>query len=506
MSEGLDRRVVVRNAAANLASGAAGAILAVFLPPFLVRLLDRDTFSVWALLLQIGAYTGLLNFGLQTAVGRFVAHAEARGDPQHSDKIVSTALAALGASAVLAMGIMLALATSLPSFFPDIPPALQDDAMVGLLWVGGSLALGLPFAAVSGVFTGIQRNEVAAAIIVLGRLITAGALIAVAAAGYGLVAMARVYAIVNVLTYAAQWAALLWFVPSLKVSTRKVSRGSLRELIDYSTSLTVASFAMLLVSGLDLALVARFDFPAVGAFAIGAGLANLLQGAQTVVMNAFLPVAAGMDARGDRHALIRLLLRTTRWNLLSLGVALGIFALIGRAVLTTYVGENYVAQVTTILSVLLLAAVVRLSMVPYNIVAIGTGDHRRIILGPLAEGVCNLLASTILGLRYGAIGVAWGTVVGGLVGVAFHLGHNLPRSARLGLRLDTFAAEAFIPAVVAVMPLIVVAALQGAGFLRSEGIPSIGVAAAAIAFLFLGWRVTLLSGERESIIARLKPR
>lgn len=504
MSDSLDRRVILRNAAANLASGAGGAVLAVFLPPFLVRLLDRDTYSVWVLLLQIGAYTTLLNFGLQTAVGRFVAHAEARKDPDHSDKVVSTALAMLSGSALLSGVVLVGLATLLPRFFPDIPALLEHEARIALLWVGGSLIAGLPFAAISGVFTGMQRNEVAAAIIVAGRIATAGGLIVAAASGYGLIAMAKIFALINLLTYATQWIAIRLVVPSLKLSHRHVNRGALRELIDYSTSLTVWSFAMLLVSGLDLVLVARFDFAAVGAFAIAAGLANLLQGAQTVVMNAFLPVAAALDAKGDRPALIRLLLRTTRWNLLSLGGVLAMYVLVGRPIVSAYVGSAYVDEVSAILTILLLAATIRLSMLPFNIVVLATGDHRRIILSPVLEGVSNLLASAFLGWHFGAVGIAWGTVVGGVVGVAFHLGLNLPRSVRLGLGLKTFASEALLPAVAALLPLILVAAFHSSGFFGAGKAGSTMIVVAAIGFLFLGWHIGLHPEERTSISARMR--
>jgi O-antigen/teichoic acid export membrane protein len=506
MGDVIDRRVIIRNAAANLASGAGGAVLAVFLPPFLVRILDRDSYSVWALLLQIGAYTALLNFGLQTAVGRFVAQAEARNDSRHGDKVVSTALLMLSGSAAGAGVIIVGLAALLPHLFPDIPGPLADDARTALIWVGGSLAIGLPFAAISGVFTGIQRNEIPAAIIVASRLVTAAGLIVAAGSGRGIVTMAKVFAVINLLTYAAQWAALKRFVPHLKLSRRNVGRQTFRELIDYCASLTVWSFAMLLVSGLDLVLVARFDFAAVGAFAIATGLVNLLQGAQGVIMNAFLPVAAALDAEGNRTRLINLLLRTTRWNLLCLGAAITVYALAGRLVLIGYVGLEYVQDVAAILSLLLLAATIRLSMLPYNIVAMGTGDHRRIIVGPMAEGICNLLASAFLGWHFGAIGVAWGTVVGGVVGVAFHLWLNIPRSVRLGVGLPTFAAEAFIPAMIAIAPLIVVMVLQGSGLALSGGLASIVVPTAAIGFLLLAWHVTLRADERQSIVSRLKLR
>jgi O-antigen/teichoic acid export membrane protein len=411
----------------------------------------------------------------------------------------------LSASAFLSAVVMVGLAALLPRLFPDIPAPLVHDARIALLWVGGSLAAGLPLAAISGVFTGIQRNEVAATIIVGSRVLTAVGLIWAAASGYGLVTMAKIFALINVGTYLAQWAAFRWFVPTLTVSPRKVSRDSLKELIDYCTSLTVWSFAMLLVSGLDLVLVARFDFAAVGAFAIAAGLVNLLQGVQGVIMNAFLPVAATLDAQGDRPRLVRLLLRTTRWNLLSLGIALLLYILIGRLVLAGYIGLEYLTEVAAILSILLLAATIRLSMLPYNIVVMGTGDHRRIIVGPIAEGVSNLIASAFLGWHFGAIGVAWGTVVGGVVGVTFHLALNLPRSVRLGVDVATFASGAFIPALIAVMPLMIVAILQASGVALSRPV-SMVAAVAALAFVLLAWHITLTTDERLAIVSKMRRR
>lgn len=504
MADPLDRRVLIRNAAANLAGGVAGAVLAVVLPPFLVRLLDRDTYSVWALLLQIGGYTGLLNFGLQTAVGRFIAHAEARQDFDQRDRIVSTAVALLTGSAVISVLVIFGLAALLPRFFPAIPAPLQVEAQVALLWVGGSLALGLPFTVFNGVFVGLQRNEVPAVIIVVGRLTTALGLVLAAASGHGLVAMAIVFAGINLLTYGAQWMAIRRFVPTLLVSRQSVSRDSFRELVDYCTSLTVWSFAMLLVSGLDLALVARFDFPAVGAFAIASGLLALLIGAQSAVMSVFLPAGAALDAQGNRERLGDLLLSTTRWNLLLLGAAMGAYCLLKPILLNGYVGPDYATKVAPLLDVLFLATAIRLSMLPYNMLAMGAGDHRRIILGPLAEGISNIVASVVLGWRFGAIGVAWGTVLGGTIGVAFHLGLNLPRSFRLGVPLRRFAIRAFLPATLAVFPLMMLLVIEkysirlSNGQVRAFSLMAIGV------FLILGWNIVLQPSEKKIILSKVR--
>lgn len=460
MRNPLDLRTLTRNTAANLANGAAGAVLAVVLPPFLVRMLSQDEFSLWALLLQIGGYTGLLNFGFQTVVGRFVSHAEATEDSLHRDRMVSTAIVLLLASAGLAMALIVVLAGAMPTLFPNIPAALHADARLALLLVGGSLALGLPFTAVSGVFVGLQRNEVPAAVISGGRIVTGAGLVLAAMAGQGVVGLAVVFAVVNVATYTAHWVALRRLAPRVRPSPALVDRESLREIIGYSASLSVWRIAMLMVTGLDVVIVARFDFPAAGAFAIAAGVVLLLQGAQSAVVSVLMPVSAALYARGERARLAALLFVTTRWNILAYGVAAAVLCLAGPPLIRTYVGVDYATTVAAILGVLLLGTATRQSMGPYSVFAVGTGDHTRIVVSPVVEGVVNLAASWMLAQRIGAIGVAWGTVIGGLVGVIFHLVYNLPRSERLGVTLRSFVTRAYGPAALAVTPPLALLALR----------------------------------------------
>lgn len=448
-------RVILRNVAANLASGVAGALLAVVLPPFLVRLMDRNTYSVWALLLQIGGYSGVLNFGFQTAVARYVAHASARKNSEYRDEIISTSIILLAVSAMIGIIAMVTLSAYLPFLFPAIPMYLQKFAKLALIWVGISLAVGLPFSVINGIFTGLQRNEVPAIIIIISRFFTGVGLVLAAKLGYSLVGMAVVFFGVNLMTYGIQWLSLKKILPDIQISFKKVSRSSVHELVDYCTSLTVWNMAVLLVSGLNLAIVARFDFPSVGAFAIALSLIALLQGAQGAVMNVFLPVGAALEANGDRERLSRLLIATTRWNIFTLGGGLMVYFIIGPFLLIKYVGSSYFGPVASILNVLLLGHITRLSMAPFAVLAIAAGDHRKVILSPLIEGFTNVGISLMLGARYGAIGVAWGTFIGSTAGVLLHLFMNLPRSERLGVSLRLFIKAAFLPAILALSPWLI---------------------------------------------------
>ncbi len=67
---------IAKNAAANLIRGGTAGVVAVFLPAILIRHMAQAEYSAWVLVLQVSAYCTYLDFGLQTAVGRYIAIAD----------------------------------------------------------------------------------------------------------------------------------------------------------------------------------------------------------------------------------------------------------------------------------------------------------------------------------------------------------------------------------------------------------------------------------------------
>ena len=496
----MSRRNLIKNAGANLLSGFSGAILAVVLPPLLVRTLSHDTYSAWVLILQVGAYANLLGFGLQTAVGRFVARARETADEELRDGIVSTALLILSGSALAAILALLAVSHFVPELFPKLPPSLLASTARAIPLIGGAIALGLPFSVFLGIFVGLQRNEVPAVLQIFGRtLLGTSVVVAAKVSGGDLGAMAKAYAAASLVMYGAQWLAARLLAGPMRMNPFLATKAHVRELVQYCFSLTVWSLAMLLVSGVDLMLVAWLDFPKVGAYGIAANLLMLFYGFQGAVFNVLIPETAKIQAQGGSERLVGLLVRSSRFNLLLMAaVALAYFPF--RAwMLHLYVGSAYGHDVRPILDLLLIAGIVRLSMTPYNMLAIGTGDHRRIVMSPVLEGVSNVILSILLGKWLGAIGVALGTLIGGAVGAGFHVFYNLPRSPNLPISPGSFLRQAFMRASWVFVPLLAVWGL--------EAIPSepVGRAAWAMASaLSLGLLLASLTPEERQMVPGLR--
>src|SRR5437868_3402156 len=112
---------IAKNGIANLSRGSASALVAFLLPPVLIRNMPTASYAIWVLVLQTAAYVGYLDFGLQVAIGRYIAYANERKIPQLRDSIFSTAFAGLCLAAVLSSLILFLAVIGTPRLFPEIP-------------------------------------------------------------------------------------------------------------------------------------------------------------------------------------------------------------------------------------------------------------------------------------------------------------------------------------------------------------------------------------------------
>jgi len=349
-------------------------------PPFLTRLMSTDAFGAWSRVLQLSAFVGYLDFGIQTAIGRFIAHTGESGDLEQRDRISSTSLAALSAAGVVGLLGSGVLALLLPHVFHQVPQVLLLDSRWALILVGGSLAIGLPFSVFNGIFVGLQRYEIPAAVIGASRLLSALLLVVIVRRNGNLAEMGAAVALVNLASYALQYVLYRKFAPRVRFSSHLVSRQAGRELVDYCVSLSIWTLAMLLISGLDVSFVGYFEFEKVAYYSVAVTLVIFLGGLQNALFNVMIPSTAIMQAQGNSIELGRLMITATRYGcfvLLIIGLPLILSA---HRILSIWVGPSYAVEGARILQVLTAANVVRLSAVPYVMTLIGTGNN---VLSPL---------------------------------------------------------------------------------------------------------------------------
>ena len=93
--------------------------------------------------------------------------------------------------------------------------------------------------------------------------------------------------------------------------------------------------------------------------------------------------------------------------------------------MSIWLGRDFASHSFPLLQVLLIANMVRLTFLPYATVITGVNQHNKIAIVGLAEGLINIAFSVFFGQRFGAIGVAFGTLIGAAASVLMHLSYSM---------------------------------------------------------------------------------
>jgi O-antigen/teichoic acid export membrane protein len=477
--------------------GVTSAIVAIVVPPVLIRHMQPSVYAVWVLVLQVVGYMGFIDFGLQTAVGRYVAFAEQKKDLEFRNSIFSTAFAGLSLAALIGLIAIAAISMKAGYIFPSIPRSLLKPMRIAMLVAGLSVAIGLPVSAWNGVFVGLQRYEIPASTLAMGKLLTSAGLILAALNGKSLIYMGGVVAAINFVTYTVQFGFLRCVVPQVRFRPKMISKTAIRELSQYCATLTIWSFSTFLIAGLDLILVGRFEFNAVTPYSTAAVLIAFFGGLQVSIFNVIMPHAASLFAAKQAKALGDLLLKTTRLGFLILLITGLPLIVCSFYIIKIWIGAQFAKQGSSILVILVLANMLRLISVPYSSILLGTGQQRLIIISPVMESIVNLMASVLLGMRYGAIGVAYGTLLGAFVGILFHLFYNLPRTkAYIDLSARSLIASLAGPAGVCLLPFLATVPFW---YLEISNRMAILLAALSFSILFSFYLATKTFREKNEV-------
>jgi len=192
-------------------------------------------------------------------------------------------------------------------------------------------------------------------------------------------------------------------------------------LAKYGSVLSLWTVAMLLISGLDTVIVGHYDYKDTGFYAIASSAVNVMLTVVSSVFGPLLPALSSMQAGTTPTRMGELCIKTTRYCALLLCL-LGLPLFFGAyPLLSIWVGRPYAARSAVYLQVLVVGNCIRQLAFPYVIGVVATGKQHLATISAIAEASVNVALSIWLVQKFGAIGVAVGTLVGALVSVGVHL-------------------------------------------------------------------------------------
>jgi O-antigen/teichoic acid export membrane protein len=489
---------MARNAVANLFRTGTSWVILLFLPPLLVRVLDKPTYGVWMLLLQVAAYVTVFDSGMQTAIARFVARAESLQDGFYLARLLSSAGAILVAGSLATMLVTAFASWQLNHLFREIPLSIMPQAREALLIIGLSMALTLPFSVMAGLFAGLQKNEINAFAGSLGKFTGALGTAWAAYTHKGMLAMAiwtGLGGLAQCLIYVICWNKL-----EKRDLLRPVyaERSMIREFLFFCSAMFVSQFSAILISGLDMPIVVAFDFRSAAYYAVAATLSNALVVPHGAIISTLMPVAAGRSSADKPERMGELLLKTTRFATAVLCLITLPLLLAMPLFLRLWVGPDYAIHTLTLAEILVVAQFTRLTMLPYVMVGYAAGQLSRMLYAALGEATVNLLCS-IVGVRIiGARGVAIGTLIGAVVSVLVHFFASLPRTDTIAISRQQLAWNGILKPIAHALPLLL-GTLALTRWISPPLFQLLLIVAAELVLLSLFWNFTFNAGDREQL-------
>lgn len=418
-------RTVAANSAANVTRLGFTSLISILLPAYLTHHLPVKTYSAWVLILQLSAYVGYLDFGFQAAVAKYIAEYEARHDYAGCGRCASAGLVLTIAAGILGVLLSLTLVWRVPSIFRTMPSSLYHDVRLGAMFVGVSLSASLATSAISAIFLGLQRYQIPMGITIITRLLFAAVICIAVGLHSGLAAMGAGAACVNIISGLLQIVAWRKSASHIHLSLRSVDVMMLKKMLRYCAVLGVWSMCTLFISGLDLTIVGHYSFSETAYYAIANSPTTFILMIIAALMGPLFPAASALSARRTSTEMGAVLLRATRYATITTLVTGLPLLVAGYTILRWWVGPVYAIHSVRFLRILVVANIIRQLCSPYNTMVVATARQWAATASPVAEGIVNLVSSIWLAQHLGALGVAVGTLLGSVVGVAVHFGVSM---------------------------------------------------------------------------------
>ncbi len=431
---------VLKNVITNYLRFFLGAVIAFALTPFMVHVMGDRDYGLWITVFSLTGYFGLFDQGIRPSLVRYVSREHAAGDHDALARTISSAFALYSSVGVVTMAVAVVVAMNASSWI-RVDPALHAIAPTLVLLVGASIALGFPLGVYGAVLSGLQRYDVANGIGMVIGVVRAFAFVAVLKLGGGLVELAWMSLVMNLIGHAWSWVAARRLLPGLPFGLHLVGRAHVRRIASYGGWAFIGALATNVAFQTDALVITSFLGAAlVTPFALAAGLIDNSRSLVHSAVWVLSPTASEMETLGEGDKLRALMVAGSKYSvLLAWPVLIGLM-IFGGNLLTTWVGPSY-ASASLLIIILAIPTLVALPQATASSVLFGISRHKGIVILSLLAAVLNLGLSIWWAQDVRWMAALFGTVVDpGLVGVA--MATAIPLLLLSGIATAIFACHA----------------------------------------------------------------
>jgi O-antigen/teichoic acid export membrane protein len=443
-------RGVLKNIVASWAGLVATALVSFFLTPFILRRLGSGGFGLWVLVSAFTGYYGILDFGLRSAILRYVARHAARQEWDDLVSVISTTLFAFSFLAAFVLIVTCIVAWQFTRVFHISPESIATAKLLVLI-VGAGTAAGIPLSVFGGVMEGLQQFTWIGLVQVATVALRAILIVAFLTHGFGVVTLGIISMVLNLVGYIIYTAVSFHECPHLRLRWRAARWNTLHTLLGFGVVVFWIGIAQQLRFQTDAVVIGSvLTVQAIAVFAIGSKLIAYATDAVQALAQVFTPMSSQFDAMQDMAQLRRVLIIGNRYSTFVILPISAVLLICGKSIIRVWVGPNYLAAYS-VLAILTIPTALYLAQATSPKVLYGMAQHSVLARVLFVEGVANLLLSIFFAKRLGINGVALGTAIPLACTSILFLPFHLCRVVKL--KLSDYFRQAFFYPLCASVPL-----------------------------------------------------
>jgi len=431
---------IFKNVSASWLSLSVNILVGIFLSPFILHRLGNLAYGAWVLAFSVTGYYGLFDLGIRSSIIRYVSVYTTTGNMDALRKLINTSLTAYTVIGAIAMAATMLVSAHVDSLF-HLPADFVPTARKLFLMVGGAVALGFPAGMFAGILEGMNRFYVTNLTNIVSTLLRAVLIVLALTHGYGLLTVALITVTLPLIAAGVRAAVVLRLLP-LRFSWEYVDLSAFRVIARYSSVSLITMMAYKLRFKTDEIVISTFlSVSAVTFFSNGDRLVDYAGEVVSSLAQIFLPMSGQSDAKGNRNQLRQIFIVGNRACALVIFPISATLIILGKSVITAWVGARYVAASYPVMLTLLIPSTFFLAQSASPRILYGMARHRILAWITSMEGIANLILSIVLIRHYGIIGDALGTAIPLTCTALYFYPRHLCRL--LEVRLATFLRQAY---------------------------------------------------------------
>lgn len=404
------KKTISRNIKYNAISQAFAFVITLVLFPFIVDHVGNEVYGAYLLVMTFTGYLGVLDFGVTSAVIKYVAEFIGRGDRDGAKKIISASFSFYLIIGVIAAVILLILSFSFDYIFnvEEVNKAMVQQ----LFWIAAGASLfiwaGRTF---EGTLQGFQRYDWLAINNLAAVILTGISAYFIFSRGLGMVwFLALSYSFI-ILKYLISYLIGRYGLLKEKITFPYFHKETFKKIFSFSIFLFFSNLVSLIIFDIDNFVIGAFaSVSAITLYGVGYSLQRGFRMVNSLMGGPLFPAGADMEGRNEHDKQRELLFKGTKYMTLVFVPLVIITIVFAKLFITNWMGVGFVASI--------LPAQILISFWLFNnTLEVGSGllmakGYVKILF---KIGVLNALANLVLSLLLvkplGILGVALGTTL-----------------------------------------------------------------------------------------------